>query len=371
MKPHHSLPILAALIGCNSNDDFTFPPAIGESKYITYYTDVDASTVCLDDLLSREDEFIERTAMLLSIEPSGLSVDYIWNPKRENSDPWICPDGELACYGHREEDLFSVVISNSLSNHHEIVHAVDVQGLGHESHGTLREGLAEYLGSLNSTPSRDNFASAFKAMLAKDPHPDDYLLAMHFVGSIFERHGAQKTLQLRSAMPTDAKLDEFSKVFEEVFLQKLDDALEEMNGTRIFGIDHVPGCTGDDVRKIAWTSEILIDTIIESKCGDPWFYGTGFADGLPGFFGRYQVEITNPGMYEFVVDEVDSNSSPPLYGALAGCSFEMLTSAVLSKGGAPSRQNLQTGLHTLGIAFAQGSEARGAAKVRLEYIGEP
>ena len=203
--------ILPLVGGCGGG--FELPPQVASSQHIAYRTDTDASVICMDDLLAREDAFIKRTALLLGVDVPPTPIDFIWDPIMDGSEPWACPRTS-DCYQSREEDELSVVVSTTLTNHHELVHAVEIKGIGANGHPTLKEGLAEYLGTLKSTPPREDFSEAFRAMLAAAPTPDNYNLAMHFVGSIFARHGAEEYRTLRDEMPPNANLEKFSEVFE-------------------------------------------------------------------------------------------------------------------------------------------------------------
>jgi len=316
----------------------------------------------MDDLLAREDRFIERTALILGVAVPSSPIDYVWDPLMDGSEPWACPQ-TADCYQSREEDNISVVVSRNVTNHHELVHAVDIKGIGSNGHPTLKEGLAEYLGSLRSTQPREDFSEAFKMMVAASPKPSKYNLAMHFVGSIFERHGATKYRILRAKMPENADLPAFSRVFEAVYEQSLDEALKQMNGTRVYGVDQFPACGDGEALEIPWTSDGLIDTVIVSACGDPWFYGGGVVTGQAGFYGSYTIEILEDGYYDLTV------SGGSLLGLVTGCSFATVQSAVGSFGGKTGQGLLQSGRHTLTIAFPAQKVARGEASVRVEYVG--
>lgn len=355
--------ILLALSGCG---DFDLPPQVASSKYIDYHTDADASVICMDDLLAREDSFIERTAALLGVDPPSSTIDFVWDPIMDGSEPWACP-GTDGCYHSKEGTDRSVVVSPALSHPHEFVHAVEIQALG-SGHPTLMEGIAEYLGAARLTHFGEDFPERFKAMITKSPKPDsNYNLAMHFVGSIFARHGAAKYQELRTKMPASAKLEQFAKVFEEVYGQSLDDALVEMSGGDkiVYGLLPFAGCGDGEAAELPWTGEGLIDTAIEMSCGDPWFAGGGTADGEPGFYGYYVIEVSEAGYYDLTV------AGGALVGIVAGCSFDLIQSAVGSFDGQTGHRLLQSGRHSLSIAFPAGPEARGEATVRLEYVGPP
>lgn len=358
-------PIVLAIVGCN---EFEIPPRIASSQYIDYHTDADASVICIDDLLEREDRFIERTAALLGVDPPSGTIDYVWDPVQDGSEPWACPPDASACYMHRDKDGLSVVVSPHSRHHHELVHAVEFRTLGPDAHPILKEGLAEYLGSLNHTEFPPAlFPSAFKAMLAESPKPLYYPAAMHFVGSLFARHGAAKFLALRAKMPKSAGLDEFAAVFEAVYEQSLDAALVEMSTDHVLGNDDWSGCGDGEAPELAWTSDDLIDTTIEATCGDPWFFGTGFVDdGRAGFYGYYYIDIPKAGQYELTVTS-PPGTPPPLRGLLMACFFSTAGSGVASFGGQTGQAQLQPGSHTLVIAYPQRPEARGTATVRLEY----
>ena len=308
---------------------------------------------------------MERTAALLGIDVPPSPVDFVWDPITDGSEPWACPPQTIACYQSREEDGLSVVVSPTLRQRHELVHAVEIQGFGTSGHPTLGEGLAEYLGTLSSTLPREDFSEMFKAILAEAPKPDNYNLAMHFVGSILARHGAAKYRALRTKMPNDAGLEKFAEVFEDVYGQALDEALEEMNGKRVYAVDQFPACGAGEAGEISWASDGLLDTVIKSACGDPWFYGGGAVDGRPGFYGSYVVEIPEAGYYDLTV------AGGASLGIMTGCSFDLLESAVGSFAGDTGHALLQSGRHTLAIAFSTQDEARGEASVRLEWVGPP
>jgi hypothetical protein len=368
--PRARLSALAlALAGCGV--DFPLPPRVAGSEYIDYHTDVDASVICMDDLLAREDRFIERTAGLLGVDPPSGTIDYVWEPAADGTKPWECPDMRAEdCYQHSEDGI-SVVVSDSLSQHHELVHAIEHRAMRPDGHNTLEEGLAEYLGTLNvSTFTTDKFPDEFKEMLAASPMPGDYRLAMHFVGSIFARHGVEKFRALYMKMPTDAGLDEFAAVFEAVYGQTLDAALIEMSGVPLRAIDTFVGCDDGEAPALAWADDALLDVTIESACGDPLFYGGGFTDGQAGFYGRYLVEVPRAGYYDLKVDAAPGGPMP-LRGLLTGCSFEMIASAAISRRGASDRALLQPGRHSLIVAFPPASEARGTATVQLTFFAPP
>ena len=356
------------LAGCNG--DLDLPPAVASSEYLAYHTDADSSIICMDDFLMRQDRFIEQTAVLLGVEVPSKTIDFMWDPVPKRSDPWACPPNRDGCYQHRAEDELEVVVSPRLANHHELVHAVEIQALG-SGHQTLEEGLAEYLGtSYSPSFAPDNFPGAFKAMLAKSPNPSDYGLAMHFVGSIFARHGAEKYRELRARMPKTAGLQEFAEVFEAEYGQRLDDALIEMSNQKVYSIDMFFGCGEGEANELTWTSKGLIDTMIESSCGDPWFYGGGFTDGQAGFYGLYAVDVLEAGYYDLTVTGI-ADGPVPLRAFVTGCSFALLESAVASFDGQTGRRILQAGRHTVVIAFPERSEAKGDAAFRLEYISPP
>jgi len=358
--------LATALVLSGCNVDFELPPEIASSKYITYHTDADPSVICMDDLLAREDRFIERTAMLLEESPPTDTIHFVWDLEQSGKEPWAC-SGNANCYRDLAEEDLAVIVSQSPTNHHELVHAVDAQVLGTTVHQTLEEGLAEYLGSLQTSAFEPGyFPEAFKSMLAKSSVPGDYALAMHFVGSIFSLHGVEKFKNLRSKVPSNAGLNEFATVFETVYGQSLDEALEQMSAAQVSGLDQFPGC--DEAPELSWTGEQLLETAIDSSCSDPWFFGAGMIEGRIGFFGYYAVEVTQTGQYELTVTAAPG-APAPLRGILMACSFDLLGSQALSLNGKTGSGPLQVGKHTLLIAFPPQSEPRGQATVRLEYVG--
>ena len=357
--------ISLALAGCGG-DDLELPPLVASSKYIAYHTDADASVICMDDILAREDAFIERTAALLGVDPPD-TIDFLWDPVQDGTEAWACPP--LAdCYKSSDDGL-SLVVSRKWPHHHELVHAVDLQGLGLTGHPALTEGIAEYLGSLSPTnPATEEWPAEFKAIFSEFPTASTYGKVMRFVGAIFERHGAAKYRELRAKMPEYAGLVEFSEVFAEVYGQSLDDALEDMVGERVLGQDVFPGC--DDAQTLEWTDDGLLERTIAGECGDPWFYGPGGVPGQASFYGRYIVEVPEAGYYDLTVGAV-AGGPAPLRGLLTLCTWADASSGVASLDGKMGHALLQAGRHSLAIGFPPRSEARGEATVRLEYVGPP
>lgn len=359
---------LLVFAGCG---DFRLPPQVAGSKFIDYHTDADASVICMDDLLAREDRFIERTTALLGVNPPSGTIDYVWEPEPDRSKPWRCPKKAMDCYQHREEDGLSVIVSDNFWHHHELVHAIQVQTLRVSGHQTLEEGLAEYLGTLQlSAFASGEFPGAFKTMLDDSPTPNDYKLAMHFVGSIFARHGAAKYRALHMKMPAKAGLEEFAAIFEAVYGHSLDSALADMSEEKLYANDLFPGCGDGEAPELIWLNDALLEMKVEGVCGDPWFFGAGFVEGRPGFLGLYIVEVPQAGYYELTVGPVVGGPAP-LTGLLTACSFENLESAAASLRGQTDRSLLMTGRHTLAIGFPPGPEARGEATVRLAYVAPP
>lgn len=358
--------IALALAGCGG--DFELPPEIASSTYLVYHTDVDASVICMDDLLAREDQFIERTATMIGVKPPSEPIHFVWDLDQDGKEPWAC-DGNTNCFKLLADDGRSVVVSNSPTNHHELVHAIDAQALGTDVHRTLVEGLAEYLGSLRTSGfDPGQFPAAFTAMLDRAPVPSDYALAMHFVGSIFALHGAAKYRELRATTPPGARAAEFSATFESVYRLGFDATLEQIGAERLNAVDRFPGC--DDGIDLSWTGEGLLEATIHAACGDPWFFGAGLVAGRVGFFGYYVVDVPQPGEYALTVGPA-ADAPAPLRGFLSGCSFDLLDSQALSLSGETDSGPLKSGKHVLLVAYPPRAEARGAAQVRLEYVGPP
>lgn len=358
--------IFLVTAGCGGDQ---LPPLIANSKYIDYHTDVDvdASAVCMDDMLSREDRYIERTAKLLGVDPPSRTIHFVWDPVQDGSEPWGCDGSAETCYMYRGGSDLDVVVSDDLSHHHELVHAVEFQALG-EGNLVLVEGIAEYLGSLNQNTFADGtFPELFKAMVAAGPETTmDYGLARHFVGSLVARHGVAKYRALRAKMPKDAGLERFAEVFEAEFNQSLDKALIEMS-EQVRGNDVFAGCEEGGAPELAWTGEGLLETTVDSSCGDSWFYGAGFVEGLAGFFGRYVIEVPEAGYYNLTIG--GSGGPAPLRGAILACSFS--GDGIASRGGRTENGLLHAGKYSLVIAFPPRTEPIGGATVQLEYSGPP
>ena len=113
----------------------------------------------------------------------------------------------------------------------------------------------------------------------------------------------------------------------------------------------------------------MLETTIDSACGDPWFYGAGFVPGRPAFIGRYLVDIPTPGFYKLTLTSAPGGPAP-LTGGMVGCTHDLNGMGLLAFV-RPEPRLLAPGTYVLGIGFPARPDARGQATVRLEYLGPP
>lgn len=336
----------------------SLPPVVASSKYLDYRTDADTSVLCMDDFLTREDRFVEAVAEMLGVDVPGERISFVWNPYMESGESWACKHS-VDCYRYDEEQGSGLVISRSVSNRHELVHAVEVPALGETGFKVLGEGLAEYLGTGKSTAGVvAGFPAAFEAMV--EDGELDYLLAQHFVGSIFARDGAEKYRAFRTALPGTATFQQFSDVFESIYERSLREALAEMSEP-VHGLDRPLGC--GEGTELEWTADGIIDTTITSQCGDGTFFGPGAVDGRPAFEATFVVRIPEPGLYDFTIQ------GPGVEGILIACSFESKSHGLGSNSGQTIQGQLDPGEHVLLLRFPANDEPRGEATVSLKYVG--
>lgn len=347
--------MLALIAGCQ---DAVLPPLVASGKYIDYHTDADASVVCMDEFLAREDRYVEKIADLLGVEAQA-GIQFVWDPHEEAKESWACKNS-VDCYRYDEDKGSGLIISRNFFNHHELVHAVEVPALGETGSRVLGEGLAEYLGSNKSTAGvAADFPVAFEKMLAGGPDAFDYILSLHFVGSLFPRYGAEKYRALRSVLPGDASPEQFADAFESIYGHSLGEALAEMVEP-VHGLDTPMGCGQSP--ELEWSAPGLIDTTITSQCGDGTFFGTGYVYPRPAFTSTFAVQVSETGSYEFTIQ------GDGVEGVLRPCSFDTPSQSIASIGGRSITGIFHAGEHVLSLGFPQNEEPRGQAMVTLTLL---
>ena len=340
------------------------PEISASSKYIDYSTTGDAAMLCVDDLLFREDRFIEAVSAYLAVPPPSGRIRHLQVEGVEFDDPrtWPCDNG-FDCYIYFEEEDLGLIRSASVAQYHELVHAVDIPAFG-SGHRTLAEGLAEYLGTARRSDAvLSNFPERFKAMVTESSMPNNYLMAMHFVGSLLQREGVAKFLRFRAALAADAGLPEFEKAFIAVYGGTLDDALTEMSKDPVEGTLIPAGCPGNDdadVQHIPSTDGYVIDTPIDGQCGDPFFIGFGSI----GAEKIFTLDVPSPGFYILTV--TGPGASQPTADLQACPRLESYLGNTRSDG---SRliEVLYSGRHRLSVFFPQNSAAINTANLRLAF----
>ena len=291
---------LAALLGaCEepADDPLVLPEIVAASKYIDFSTYADTTALCMDDLLAREDRLVEAVAAYLGVGPPTGRIHHVQVAPGGFLDPdsWACDDA-MACYQYHADEDVGVIRTTAVYHPHELVHAVDIPTLG-VAHRTLVEGLADYLGSAStSEPVLADFPARFKAMISASSMPDDYRVAMHFVGSMLARDGVDAYRRLRAEMPLDADLERFAAVFAAVHGVSLDAALAEMREKPVRGLYVPDGCDGgDELEHIAWTGDVA-EATLGGTCGDAAFHGAG-----NGFARWYTIDVPRAGIYRLSV----------------------------------------------------------------------
>ncbi|MCY1069732.1 hypothetical protein OV090_33635 [Nannocystis sp. RBIL2] len=318
----------------------------------------------MDDLLAREDRFIEKVASELGVEPPSGRIRHIQVTGAEFDVPksWPCP-ASMDCYWYNEERNLGTILSVGIVNFHELVHAVDIPALG-DGHRTLGEGLATYLGSITRSDSVvAQFPERFLAMLTESPKPSDYPVAMHFVGSLWVRWGAEKFMQLRREMPADATLDQFASVFASVYDVPLDAALSQM--TVPLSGQLIPLGCGDGVEQIFWDGDKSTEAYLRGECGDPGFVGGGFVGDFMGFGKTFTIDLPQAGYYRIAVTAPEG--APPSF-SMDGCP-DIDAVSIASALDGRWEGILYAGRHALSVAFPQAPEPKGEAHLKMEWLG--
>jgi hypothetical protein len=290
--------LIVLLLGCACavEDDVELPEIVASSRYVDYGAWADVSNVCMDDRLALWDGYLEDVAGYLGVELPAEKIRYSWVPEGDlKPERWPCVDTAEGCaFGDRGDPRMRYVATRRLEHLHELVHSVELAALG-KAHPVLQEGMAEYLsGGGVATAALDDFAADLIEILERDRRLDyyGYSKAMHFVGSIVEKHGIEQYLVFRSRAPADGGAAPFAAAYEEVFGESFEGALDEMSQSPVLGRWQPWGC-GDGYESLPWpTSEGgTLEVTIGGACGDAGFYGGGFMAGEPGFSKHFTLDL--------------------------------------------------------------------------------
>ncbi|MBL8976630.1 MAG: hypothetical protein JNK56_38885 [Myxococcales bacterium] len=355
-------PLLLALAvaACETREAENYPDVIAASKYIEYSTWADATDVCMDKNLAALDRFIATTATFIGVDPPNDKIRYLWIPESvQTPDNWTCPLNALGCFNFGEQP--NSILAETLDLYHEFVHAVAFAALG-PTHQVLSEGLAEYLGKPESiTTTAKDFEADFTAMLGRSPIPDDYRLAMHYVGSCIEQHGINKFKDLMHRVPMDATFDAFAAAHQSVYGESLTVSLARMTAP-IHG--QIPDtCAGEE---LPWGDGPNLELTIHGECGDDFFYSGGSVADEYQSYKRYLVDVPTAGPYAL---QLEHAGQPALaFGDVRSCPGVEFGSTYNLDGEA-GFGSLNPGLHQLTIGFPPGSGPTPELELRLTYEG--
>lgn len=357
-----------ALLVAGCSEPLELPPQVARGRHIDLHTDADVALYCVDDLLAREDRFVERTAAFLGVDPPAAPIKFVWDPEQDDADPqpWSCETGAY-CYRYREDDGYGWVVSRTRTSHHELVHAVEVPALGQHGSQLLGEGLAEYLGSTR-TSRRALFEFPLKLTDNIGALDLDYTVALHFVGSLLQTHGPAEYRALRQRLHNDATPDEFAATFAAVYGLPLADALASMTSV-VTATDLPSGCVDGDALPLAWPASDLLDTRLTSTCGDGAAY-IGVRDrtspAASGLQALYTLDLPL-GSYALTFTSTNPAHGPP-QASLRQCVADT-PEGMSSYDGATSRDRLPAGRYALQVRFPEQPETdRGEAHLRLARL---
>ncbi len=351
----------ATALSCGDNGEASleFPNVVAASKYIDYTNVGDNSVICMDDALRREDRFIEKTAEYLGVEVPLERILFVRDPEVEfGASKMLACDDASYCYYYDQSRPGGVILSASFRQYHELVHAVDIPALG-VGHRLLVEGLAEYLGTTSAADTvLPGFPEAFKAMVNRAPQPDDYRLAMQFVGSLLVRDGVAKYRLLRDELATDGDLEALRQAYSVVYGRSLDDDLVTMSAVPIRSVFSPPGCAAGEAEELEWTEPGLLETRVRGECGDPLFVAPGLGGPSPGFSKTFAIQVDQAGFYESEITGVTGTD---------GYHFSISACPAADGSVQDAGVILYPGRHLIGVGFLPGPEPRGEATLRIEY----
>lgn len=345
------------------------PEIVASSKYIDYSTTrggPELDGLCLDDMLARQDRFIEEVAAYLGIDPPSGRIRHI-QVETVNPIDMAC-EKNTACYQYIEAEDLGLIRARSSVHEHEIVHAVEIATLG-RGHSTLIEGLADFFShSEVRVTDLSEFPARFKAMVARSPLPNDYDLAMQFVGSLLQSHGVEPYKRFRAALPRDAGLKKFAAVFATVYGMDLDTALAAMSVTPVRGVRLPLGChERDGLEHISWTNDDVAEATLRAACGDVSFIGSGFDGAYPGFSKSYTMDLPDAGHYRVALV---GPGGEELGFSLRGCpDNEGFTGYSAGPAGTIAYDVWRPGRHVLSVGFPEAADLKGEAQLRVEFFG--
>ena len=365
-----SAPLLF-LLGCGQEEPppppWELPETAAESRYIEYGTWADDSSICMGDVLAELDRHIETVAGFLEVEPPPQKIRYTWVPAiLKAAETWPCNDPSFMNLGcHRRYEDISYVFADAFDNRHELVHAVDV-GANGQGHPVLEEGLAMYLGDSYSTAGFiDDFPAKFQALLEQGGRPD-YVLSLHFVGSIIERDGVEKFKNFRRHTPVDADGASFAAAYLGVYGQDLESALGEMTSPIRTLVSSPPPCEGEHVE---WVGGPDLRVQLRGHCGDGYFFGGGLVGDEPGFFKSFTIDVPTKGLYEMSLTGA-GDAAVQTAAYMFNCP-DVEPGSVGAIRGYSSKGLLYPGRHQVGVNFPQAAEPAGELTLLLRYEPPP
>jgi hypothetical protein len=341
------------------------PTEVVEGEYVEYRTWADDSALCVDGLVSAMDVYVEEVAGVLDVPTPAQIIRYVWVPRYlQGPETWMCDPGIIGCY--QSFELAGVIHSTYFFTLHELVHAVSVPEFG-SGPPVLEEGMAMYLSWSSDTEMwRQGFPEAFRAVLERDLRPDDYMLAMHFVGHLLERWGRNEYKRLRASLDWDASYEELAAAFGEVYGEDLDEVLVASPPPATAG----PGpraCSGGE-EELVWEGQDL-EVVLTGACGEPDFVGPGRVEGQPEFFKDFVVEVPAAGIYEAYLDagDVPPESAQVSLGGCPGVASGYLS----GRAGGGGVALLGAGMHLLQASFPPNMERRGEMTLIVRYLSPP
>jgi len=362
-------PLCACLAACSEEEEpaWELPEIVASSQYIDYATWADTAAVCMDAKLEKWDQYIEQSAGFLGVAPPDEKTRYVWVPRRsEEPERWGCSETASGCYAVSDSLIF-VRYPEML---HELAHAVEISALG-RAHNILEEGMAELLSeTMHAFFALDDFPEMFRDVVESGERlagPEEYGLAMHFVGSVVRRHGMVKYREFREVLPHDGRVPEFAAAYEAVFGEDFVEAVEAMNAQPVTGLQITPGCVDDPTLETIPVAGSLTARV-DGVCGDPHFHGFGFEAPIPGFEKQFVLDVEAAGDYELTVRGPHLDAGP-LMVQLESCSQTEFVYMHVEAGNPDwdlGYGRLHAGRYSLRVYYPPRAEAVGEAEIKLE-----
>jgi hypothetical protein len=286
--------VALAAFACGEPDggvQLNLPPIVAESKYLRLATDSDLP-IC-DGTLAELDRYIEGIyAALDEPLPAGPIATYVWTRSPEEQIHY-CNHGRGCTMSFTEPPT---IVDHTLDSFHELAHAVHIVELG-RGHDLLAEGFAEVFGRPYNHWDASQQRIEVLRVLDHELGWDDvvYETGGLFVATTIRRHGVGKFKELFRRVEYETDAEQFGTIYESVFGETLERAIEEVMAST--GRPRVVAPTCADA-PVPWSGDTW-RFATKMQCDSDTVFGPGFG-WLANKVGRsVALDVPADGTYEF------------------------------------------------------------------------